>query len=202
MVTALPPQDFLGGMEGCGDALGDVEIQLDADGGLMVRTQRLAAGRWNGDPHAVSELLRDGEGWWRSGDLACWLPGHGGQGQGRSLQLLGRRDAVINSGGETLFLEMLETRMGVFFAALPIQSFLLVGLSDSYWGEKLVGLVRFSNGLSDAQYNDLLLEMGERCRALTPAERPKQWLHCPSLVMNVAGKWERTRWASWTANQL
>ena len=30
MVTALAPQDFLGGMEECCDALGDVEIQLDA----------------------------------------------------------------------------------------------------------------------------------------------------------------------------
>lgn len=199
MVTALSPQDFLGGMDGCGDALGDVEIQLDADGGLMVRTQRLAAGRWNGDPQAVSELLRDGEGWWRSGDLACWLPGQGGQ--RRSLQLIGRRDAVINSGGETLFLEALETRMGAFFAVMPIESFLLVGLLDSYWGERLVGLVRFRDGWSEAQCNDLLMEMGEKCLGLTPIERPKKWLHCPALAVNVAGKWERLRWSAWAASQ-
>ena len=199
MVTALPPQDFLGGMDGCGNALGDVEIQLDADGGLLVRTHRLAAGRWNGDPQAVSELLRDGEGWWRSGDLACWLPGLGGK--SRSLQLIGRRDAVINSGGETLFLETLETRMGAFFAALPIKSFVLVGLSDAYWGEKLVGLVRFRDGLSEAQCNDLLMEMTEKCLSLAPAERPKQWLFCPTLAVNVAGKWERQRWSAWAVSQ-
>jgi O-succinylbenzoic acid--CoA ligase len=115
--------------------------------------------------------------------------------------LIGRRDAVINSGGETLFLETLETRMGAFFAVMPTESFLLVGLSDAYWGERLVGLVRFRDGLSEAQCNDLLMEMGERCLGLTPIERPKQWLHCPALAVNAVGKWERLRWSAWAASQ-
>ena len=197
MVTALPPQDFLEGMEGCGDALGDVELRLDVDGGLMVRTQRLAAGRWNGDPAAAPVVLRDRDGWWRSGDLARWLPGQGAK--GRSLQLIGRRDAVINSGGETLFLESLEERMGALFAGLPVQSLLLVGVPDVTWGEKLVGLVRWNDALSEEEQDQLLPELCKRCLDLSACERPKQWLHCSGLAVNAAGKWERPRWAAWAA---
>ena len=202
MVTAVSPQDFLEGMEGCGDALGDVDIQLDADGGLKVRTQRLAVGRWNGTKNSAPAVLRDGEGWWRSGDLASWLSGQGRTGQSRSLQLSGRRDAVINSGGETLFLETLEEQMDTLFVDLPIQAMLLIGLSDVYWGEKLIGLVRFNDVLSEVEYKEYLLNMNNRCLGLLPVERPKQWLHCPSLAVNASGKWDRFCWAAWAADRL
>ena len=202
MVTALPPQDFLQGMDGCGDGLGDVEIQLNDDGGLMVRTQRLAVGRWNGSQDSAPELLRDAEGWWCSGDLARWLPGLAGDGVRRSLQLIGRRDAVINSGGETLFLERLEETMGKLFVSLPIHSFLLIGIEDDHWGEKLVGLVRFLDEIDSGTHNKFISEIYERCFALSSPERPKQWLHCSSLAINVAGKWERTRWAAWAGSRL
>ena len=200
MVTALPPEDFLEGMEGCGDALGDVEIRLDGDGVLMVRTQRLAAGRWSGDPDAAPVVLRGRDGWWRSGDLARWLPRQGGN--GRSLQLIGRRDAVINSGGETLFLESLEERMRLLLKELPVQSLLLVGVPDDTWGDKLVGLVRWNDALSEKEQDYLLPHLSERCLDLSACERPKQWLHCPVLSVNAVGKWERPRWAAWAASQF
>ena len=197
MVTALPPQDFLEGMDGCGDGLGDVEIQLDADGGLMVRTQRLAVGRWNGSQDSAPEVLRDGEGWWRSGDLARWLPGQGASGMGRSLQLIGRCDAVINSGGETLFLEALEERMSDLFSGLPIQMFLLVGIPDAVWGEKLVGLARLNHQLTEAEGELLMIVLQERCLNLPMIERPKAWLQCPELAVNTSGKWQRRQWVWW-----
>ena len=199
MVTALQPQDFLEGMEGCGDVLGDVEIRLDGDGALMVRTQRLASGRWNGDPDAAPVVLRNRDGWWRSGDLARWLPMQGGK--SRSLQLIGRRDAVVNSGGETLFLESLEERMSVLFKELPVQSLLLVGVPDDTWGEKLVGLVRWNDALSEEDEDQSLSDLRERCLDLSECERPKQWLHCSELSVNAVGKWERPRWAAWAASQ-
>ena len=202
MVTALPPQHFLEGLEGCGDVLGDVEIHLDVDGSLMVRTNRLATGRWNGAQDSAPEGLRDGQGWWRSGDLARWLPGKGGKGMVRSLQLIGRRDAVINSGGETLFLETLEEQMGELFASMPIQSLLLLGLEDSKWGQKLVGLVRFSHEISDIECVNFFSKMSKKCLELPPPGRPRLWLHCPSLEMNGAGKWERECWAAWAVNEL
>jgi len=202
MVTALPPQHFLEGLEGCGDVLGDVEIHLDVDGSLMVRTNRLAACRWNGAQDSALKLLRDSQGWWRSGDIARWLPGQGSKGMARSLQLIGRRDAVINSGGETLFLETLEKQMDELFALIPIQSLLLIGLEDSNWGQKLVSLVRFSREISVVERIDLFSKMRNKCLELSPPERPKLWLHCPSLEMNGAGKWEREYWAAWAVTEL
>ena len=115
----------------------------------------------------------------------------------RSLQLIGRRDAVINSGGETLFLETLEERMGELFASMPIQSFLLIGIEDNKWGQKLVGLVRFRHEISDVECGNMFSKMSNRCLELSPPGRPKQWLHCPSLAINMVGKWERKRWMAW-----
>ena len=120
----------------------------------------------------------------------------------RSLQLLGRRDAVINSGGETLFLETLEEQMDKLFASMPIQSLLLIGLEDNEWGQKLVGLVRFSHEISDVECGSMFSRMSNKCLKLSPQSRPKLWLHCPSLEMNGAGKWERECWAAWAVTEL
>ena len=120
----------------------------------------------------------------------------------RSLQLLGRRDAVINSGGETLFLEALEEKMDELFASMPIQSFLLIGLEDNKWGQKLAGLVRFSREISDVECVNFFSKMSKKCLKLPPPGRPRLWLHCPSLEMNGAGKWERECWAAWAVNEL
>ena len=115
MVAALPPERFLAGEPGCGDPLVDVELRLAADGALQVRTDRLALGRWQADQPERWEPLRDGDGWWRSGDQAALTPG---------LQIAGRIDGAIHSGGETVFPEQLEQRLmaALQAASLPVLS--------------------------------------------------------------------------------
>ena len=102
MVAALPPDRFLAGEPGCGDPLVDVELRLASDGALLVRTDRLALGRWRADQPEQWEKLTDADGWWRSGDRANLTPG---------LQIAGRIDGAIHSGGETVFPEQLEQRL-------------------------------------------------------------------------------------------
>ena len=183
MVTALPPQRFLAGEDGCGDPLNDVELTLMPDRALGVRTPRLAIGRWSAQrqPHVSS--LCDGNGWWRSGDAADLSAG---------LRVLGRLDGAIHSGGETVFPEQLENRLLVAAeqADLPIEAVLMLGLPDPEWGERLVALIRTSDPA-------VLPALERLTDGWPPADRPRRWLLCPDLAPSSTGKWHRQRWRDW-----
>ena len=135
MVTALAPQRFLAGESGCGTALPHAQLRIDpASGAVQVRAASLALGE-----HAAGRFqpLPLDEGWWSSGDLGRW----GGAG---GLELLGRCDGAINSGGETVFPEQVELRLlaAAREAGLPLRHLLLLAEPDPLWGERLVALVR------------------------------------------------------------
>jgi len=135
MVTALAPQRFLAGESGCGAALAHAQLRIDpATGAVQVRAASLALGE-----HAAGRFqpLPLDEGWWSSGDLGRW-------GEAGGLELLGRFDGAINSGGETVFPEQVELRLTAAArdAGLPLRHLLLLAVPDPLWGERLVALVR------------------------------------------------------------
>ena len=186
MVAALPPDRFLAGELGCGDPLIDVELRLAADGALQVRTDRLALGRWCADQPDRSdrwEPLRDADGWWCSGDRASLIPG---------LQIAGRIDGAIHSGGETVFPEQLEERLmaAIQSASLPVSAVLLLGVDDPEWGQRLWALV----GSSDAA---VLPRLEALTLSWSAAETPRRWVVCPDLAPSALGKWQRQRWREW-----
>jgi O-succinylbenzoic acid--CoA ligase len=135
MVTALAPERFLAGESGCGTALPHAQLRIDpASGAVQVRAASLAMGE-----HAAGcfQPLPLDEGWWGSGDLGRW-------GKAGGLELLGRCDGAINSGGETVFPEQVELRLmaAAREAGLPLRHLLLLAEPDPLWGERLVALVR------------------------------------------------------------
>ena len=194
MVCALPPERFLAGEPGCGQPLADVQLRLAAPAGsagaLEVLTSRLSPG-WLHQGQLQS-LPRSADGWWRSGDAARLSP--------RGLEVLGRLDGAIHSGGETVFPEQVEQRLGTLIqaAALPVAALLLVGEPDPRWGQRLVGLVRLQ---AHADGPPVLETLALVARQLPPAQRPARWLVCPRLERTVTGKWERRRWQQWLAGQ-
>ena len=198
MVAALPPARFLAGEPGCGDPLVDVELRLAADGALQVRTDRLALGRWSADQAGRGdrwEPLRDADGWWRSGDRASFVPG---------LQIAGRIDGAIHSGGETVFPEQLEARLmaAIHAASLPVSAVLLLGVEDPEWGQRLVGLVCFAKGpVCGEEWSRLEVRLRAMTACWMPAERPVAWHHCAELEPTAAGKWQRKRWQNWLRSQ-
>jgi O-succinylbenzoic acid--CoA ligase len=191
MVCALPPQRFLAGEEGCGDPLEDVQVRIDpATRAVEVLTTRLSPGRFR--EGRLQTLPLQSGGWWRSGD-----GGHLGPG---GLQIHGRLDGAIQSGGETVFPDVLERRLNVELAArgLSVEAVLLVPRSDSEWGERLVALIRPRLG-ADAE---ALINLLQTIVASWPApERPQQWVVCPELAISAIGKWERFRWQQWLGSQ-
>ncbi|KEF42539.1 MAG: O-succinylbenzoate--CoA ligase [Cyanobium sp. CACIAM 14] len=188
MVCALTPERFLAGGEGCGSPLADVRLRLHpGTSALEVKTSRLSPGRLRKgrlEPLPGS----DGAGWWRSGDVARFSAG--------GVEILGRADGAISSGGETVFPEQLERRLTELADrhALPLVAVLLLGRSDPPWGERLVALVRAAEG-QDPQ--SLLAKLRDLTAAWPAHERPRRWCSCPELALNGIGKWERPRWQHW-----
>jgi O-succinylbenzoic acid--CoA ligase len=197
MVTALAPERFLAGESGCGAALPHAQLRIDpASGAVQVRAASLALGE-----HASGRFqpLPLDEGWWSSGDLGRW-------GEAGGLELLGRGDGAINSGGETVFPEQVELRLTVAArdAGLPLRHLLLLAEPDPLWGERLVALVRAERsgpldvvapqGSPDAALIPPLMALAV---ALPPSQRPRRWLACPELAPSLLGKWQRQRWREW-----
>ncbi|MCT0247991.1 AMP-binding protein [Synechococcus sp. CS-205] len=193
MVTALSPDRFLEGASGSGQALADVELRIDPGGALMVRTPRLSPGSFQAG--RLQPLERRGS-WWRSGDGARLGPA--------GLEILGRLDGAISSGGETVFPEQVEARLLGWARAedLPLAHLLLLASPDPLWGQRLLALVRHAeadgaDGPAIGSVDGLIARCRSLAQRLPPAQRPQHWLACPDLAPNALGKWERRRWRQW-----
>ena len=178
MVTALAPRQFLAGVAGCGLPLPHVALRSapvqGSPGVLEIRTPVLTPG-FLVDGRLLPLPLENG--WWRTTDSARLEP-HG-------LQVSGRLDGAVNSGGEMVFPEVIEAGL----AGLDgLEAVLVVGVEDGHWGQRLVALYRGTVPVA-------VLKQAVSRRP--PAERPKQWLHCPQLAPNAQGKWDRRRWRAW-----
>jgi O-succinylbenzoic acid--CoA ligase len=193
MVTALPPGQFLAGASGCGQPLADVRLRIDPlSQALEVAAGRLSPG-WIGASGALEPLPRTADGWWRSGD--------GGRLGSTGLEIFGRLDGAIQSGGETVFPEQLEQRLRALAQAQgwPLQELLLLPVAEPGWGERLTALVRpaeAANG-QPATGEALIAMLQGAVAAWPPPERPRQWLLCESLAPTSKGKWLRSHWQRW-----
>jgi o-succinylbenzoate---CoA ligase len=80
-------------------------------------------------PELTASVLADG--WFRTADLGCWLPGN-------RLRIRGRADDVINTGGEKVVPGEVEAVLGT---APGVADVVVVGLPDPEWGEAVTAIV-------------------------------------------------------------
>ncbi|WP_413296007.1 AMP-binding protein [Synechococcus sp. MIT S9452] len=181
MVCSADPAQFLVGHNSCGEPLSDVELQLEpTSGAVAIKTKRLSPGWLKGEQ---VQPFADAGGWWQSGDAGRLGPA--------GLELLGRLDGALNSGGATVFPEQIEAALA---GLAGVEALLVVGLPDPQWGQRLIGLIKPSPG---ANADEVMAQLLQRSAGLPPAQRPKQWQLCPELAPNTQGKWERQRWQRW-----
>ena len=149
MVTALRPEEFLAGERSSGTALPHARVRVDAEGVVCVAGESVFWGYWPGFSEQ-RELA--------TGDLGeIDSRGH--------LRVLGRRDAVIITGGKKVHPEEVEAALR---AGGEDEAVTVVGVPDPEWGEMVVACF--------PRTSDAATHGKERAEALAPHQRPKRFL--------------------------
>jgi len=192
MVTCLSPKDFLKGSNSVGFPLEDVEIKIDKRNSLKIKTSRIASSIWKNDKF---EPITDTNGWWEAGDLAQYITLDNRQ----AIQILGRRDSAINSGGETIFPEDVEMKLMHIISKnqIPIQEIFVLGVSDKKWGQRLVAITKFKD--QGINRHPIISHLTHLIKDWQPSQKPMKWYDCPRLSRNINEKWEIKKWRDWIA---
>tara|TARA_B100000965_G_scaffold119782_1_gene98819 strand:- start:809 stop:2044 length:1236 start_codon:yes stop_codon:yes gene_type:complete len=192
MVTCLCPKDFLKGSDSVGFPLEDVTIEINNRNLLKIKTSRIAISKWQKNK---SKSITDSNGWWEAGDLAQYVTLN----NKKAIQILGRRDSAINSGGETIFPENIEMDLMKIISKnqIPIKDIFVLGVEDTKWGQRLVSLIRFNEkNISSYHIVSLLTDLIQDWQ---PSKKPIAWYDCPTLSRNTNRKWEIKKWQRWVA---
>jgi 2-furoate---CoA ligase len=123
-------------------------------------------------PDVTSEKLR--EGWYFTGDV-CVLREDG------DMELIGRVDDLIRSGGESVYPEEVEA---VLATHPTVREVCVIGIPDAKWGEMVVACVVF--GRAGAKCEELDGHL--KASSLARFKRPRAYLALDSLPRNAANK--------------
>ena len=196
MITAQKPNDFLAGEENSGSTLDEVHLKVNNDNTLFVKTLRLAIARCKNN---VLEKITDQNGWWETGDKASLSSKE----NVTVLTIYGRKDNAILSGGETVYIDNIHSRLNQIIEAnhLPIELFFITSIHNDEWGERLVGLIKTKKSFTSFSSYKIILILESHIKDWPTSERPINWYHCPELETNSLGKWEFQRWKNWIRDQ-
>jgi o-succinylbenzoate---CoA ligase len=165
MVTALQPVDFLSGIRSSGLALPHATISVGDEGTIRVAGQSVFRGYfpgWRTEREFTTE------------DLGRIDPqGH--------LHVLGRRDAVIITGGKKVHPAQVEAALR---ASGEFSDVAVVGLADREWGEMVVACYPAGERAPD---------LARAVVALAPHERPKRFVALREWPRTAQGKVSRAK---------
>ncbi len=149
--------------------------------GKLARRGRLPVGYYN-DPEktAATFLTIDGERWVIPGDLATVE-------EDGQITVFGRGAVCINSGGEKIFVEEVESALKAHAA---VEDAVVVGLPDERWGQRVAAVVQPRAGAEVT-----LAALDTHCRAHLAGYKVPRELHVVArLVRQPSGKPDY-RWA-------
>jgi len=165
VVLARMP-DELGPM--WGEPLPGVTVSVSAAGTLCIQSPSLFHGYY---PDYQEKMES-----WDSGDM-------GTVDDAGRVRVLGRSDWIINTGGEKVNPEYVESRIraleGVWDAAV-------LGLPDPEWGQRMVALVVADDEVSEDCWIRTLKEQ------LAPHQVPKEWIRVTEFPRTAMGKVARS----------
>lgn len=168
MVAALRPEEFLRGRRYAGTTLPHACVDIAADGGVRVGGGSVFRGYF---PDWRPEGPFDTE------DLGRMdADGH--------LEIIGRRDQVLITGGEKVVPGKVEV---VLRRATGVTRLAVVGVPDAEWGQRVVAVVGPGESFSEEQ------AQAAARRELAPAQRPKVYIVLGEWPENAAGKVNRAR---------
>ena len=154
-----------------GIPLDGVDVRI-ADGEILLRGPMIATSYRDGAP------VVDPAGWLHTGDVGRFEDG--------VLEVLGRRDDVIITGGENVHPEPVEQRLRAHPAVADVA---VVGRPDDEWGQRVVAVVE----LADGAHPPSLDELRDWVRAELPAwSAPKELAIREALPRTAIGKIRRS----------
>lgn len=163
MVTALRPAEFLAGERSSGRALPHARVRIDADGVVVVNAESVFRGHYP-EMRGAREFTTE--------DL--------GRVDARGyLHVLGRRDAVIITGGKKVHPSEVETALR---ASGEFSDVAVIGVPDPEWGEIVVAC--YPLGAREPQ-------VARATFALAGYQRPKRFVAIPDWPRNAQGKVNR-----------
>ncbi len=171
MVTLQSAEDFLSGHLTAGRPLPHAEVRIedgegDGTGRIAIRSTALFSG------YAGRSFGLEG-GWFLTSDRGRLVSGR--------LDVLGRIDRVILSGGENIDLEVVESALRRISGVVEALAF---GVPDPLWGERLEAAVVLNPGTP--AHSRAIAEGLER--HLPPEFRPKGIRVVKEIPLNAAGK--------------
>ena len=151
----------------------DDRVQPGSEGELIIATDSdVVFSGYLDQPDATAEKVR--EGWYFTGDV-CRLREDG------DLELVGRIDDVIRSGGENVHPEDVEA---ILLEHPDVEDAAVVGRVDDYWGEMVVAHIVCGNaGLTVA-----MLDAFCRDSELARYKRPRGYVFTDALPRSAANK--------------
>lgn len=172
VVPTYGMSETAGGCVYGGRPLDGVDVRTGGDGRIHLRGPMLMRG-YRARPDLTAEVLVDG--WLRTGDLGRW--------DGRRLEVLGRADDVIVTGGENV----VGGRVAEIVAAHPaVADAAVVGVDDDEWGQRVVAVV--VPAAEPPTLTALRAWVGERAGA---AWSPRQLVLVESIPLLASGKPDR-----------
>lgn len=166
MVAALPPREFLAGDRSSGIALPHASLAVTSEGLLSVTGESVFRGYYpefsDGSTHVTEDLAR-------IDDL------------GR-LHLMGRRDAVIITGGKKVDPAELEALLR---ATGEFADVAVLGVPDPEWGQRVVACYPSGDRAPD------LKRVAEALSTTAPFKRPRRYVALADWPRNAQGKLNR-----------
>jgi len=170
-VATCPPDGVRRKPGTVGRPLEGVELRVVESGEIQVRGATLALGYVG-----TSAALRDGEGWYPTGDLGRLDPDG-------DLWVTGRRSDRIVSGGVNVDAHEVEEALR---AHPSVRDACVVGVPEERWGE-VVGAAVVAAG-EELDLDELGRWVAHR---LSTAKRPRRWLRVSGLPQGANGKVDR-----------
>jgi acyl-CoA synthetase (AMP-forming)/AMP-acid ligase II len=155
--------------------------------GRVALRGRIPQGYYN-DPVKTAETFVEAGGhrWVLTGDMAT-VDADG------TITLLGRGSGCINTGGEKVFPEEVESMLKGHPGVYDV---LVVGVADDRWGQRVVAVVQLAEGAAPA--TDELIAFGRE--RMAGYKVPKQVIVVPEVQRSPAGKADY-RWAKAVAEK-
>jgi O-succinylbenzoic acid--CoA ligase len=167
MVAALRPDEFLAGARSCGAALPHASVNVNGGGAVRIAGESVFRGYWP-EMRAVREFATE--------DLGR-IDEHG------HLHVLGRRDAMIITGGKKVSPAEVEAALR---ASGEFADVAVIGVPDTEWGEAVVACYPSGGRAPD---------LARALAALAGPLRPKRFVAVADWPRNAQGKVNRAELA-------